>query len=242
MPTSRGCWGRASSSVPTSVRSPASASSASARADHGRGCRGSDDETPRRAAHRRGTARRACAGRGSSRSIEPAIAAAERWWPSVTYTGSSARSSATAMLSCSSSTPPRGGPLRRCGGPAAHVRSQRRERRQRPVGSAGERDRRGGGAHLLEMAAEQLGPVGTNVLVGQDTAVAECIDGECPDDTQLGVARVGEAVGEEGSVVGWRNASASRMVLRVSAPRRRSSASSASSPGARSSEDRVTPR
>ena len=110
------------------------------------------------------------------------------------------------------------------------------------VGSAGERDRRGGGAHLLEMAAEQLGPVGTNVLVGQDTAVVECIDGECPDDTQLGVARVGEAVGEEGSVVGGANASASRMVVSVSAPRRRSSASSASSPGARSSADRVTPR
>ncbi len=72
------------------------------------------------------------------------------------------------------------------------------------VGSAGERDRRGGGAHLLEMAAEQLGPVGANVFVGQDTAVEECVDGECSDDPQLGVARVGEAVGVEGSVVGRR--------------------------------------
>ena len=39
---------------------------------------------------------------GSSRSIEPAIAA--QAMVSVTYTGSSAKSSATAMLSCSSST------------------------------------------------------------------------------------------------------------------------------------------
>ena len=60
------------------------------------------------------------------------------------------------------------------------------------VGSTGERDRRGGGAHLLEMAAEQLGPVGANVFVGQDAAVVECVDGECSDDPQLGVACVGE--------------------------------------------------
>ena len=72
------------------------------------------------------------------------------------------------------------------------------------VGSTGQRDRRGGGAHLLQVAAEQLGPVGTNVLVGQDAAVVECVDGECSDDPQLGVARVGEAVGVEGSVVGRR--------------------------------------
>ena len=72
------------------------------------------------------------------------------------------------------------------------------------VGSARERDRRRGGAHLLEMAAEQLGPVGANVFVGQDAAVVECVDGECPDDPQLGVACVGEAVGVERSVVGRR--------------------------------------